>query len=576
MTVALRLRMLPRFPARITGTDGVKVVRLPGSPDLTVSLDFATLGDIAGIPDPATNYFAMYDTETGAYYRIPFQSMFDAAGVSAGYPTSAAAELANIPVPVHAIYLFGDATVGDGEGGLFIDINNGNADTFVSADGRTWYRAPDIGMDRLNEAGTAGKNVLAAETAEDAGVAAGQPAYAANTMTVDNAAGTAREAKSFGDVRKALEVEYLPNYSMPLALDPFVLYITTTGTDTTGGDINHGSTQLTAFATFDAAINHAKKYAKFTGRLNAVEFRFGPGAWGLLSIGSNINQGNDWFPFAIYITSIDNANRASFTGITNSSWLPVYVQAKQVKAGYFSVVRRNVMVAWDVSVINAGSVPYCFRFGSMAQMYIFGDVNVEAPVSFSSAFIYGTDRAFCSLENGDTPSIFPPFNLVGAANITSPYKYRIVLGATLYCPSNPYPMLTYATTYWVDAYSLSTQTQQGDDLNKNDAIGGPVVKRSGDTAAGSRISADGYCVQWGNVALSSLTASAVSNNVATITLPVTMLSATYQAYLQWNNVNVLVTRGSTTTTSTFSISANNFSAAVQSATVRWEAHGYIA
>lgn len=149
MTAALRLRMLPRFPARIVGTDGVKVTRATGSPDLTVSLDFATLGDIAGIPDPAQNYFAMYDAENETYVRIPFQSMFDAAGVANGYPTITAAELANIPVPVHAIEVYGDNAVGDGAGGLFIDTNNGASITFISGDGRTWYLAEDISEDRL-------------------------------------------------------------------------------------------------------------------------------------------------------------------------------------------------------------------------------------------------------------------------------------------------------------------------------------------------------------------------------------------------------------------------------------------
>ncbi|RMI21372.1 hypothetical protein [Sinorhizobium meliloti] len=151
MTAALRLRVLPRFPARIEGADGVKVTRAAGSPDLTVSLDFANLGDIAGIPDPANNYFAMYDETTGTYVRIPFQSMFDASGVSSGYPTKAAAQLAVIPAPVNAILLFGNEAVGDGQGGLYIDVNNGSSDTFVSAGGtsRTWYRATDVGTARI-------------------------------------------------------------------------------------------------------------------------------------------------------------------------------------------------------------------------------------------------------------------------------------------------------------------------------------------------------------------------------------------------------------------------------------------
>ncbi|NOV17889.1 hypothetical protein E5S70_17710 [Ensifer adhaerens] len=152
MTAALRLRVLPRFPARITGQDGVKVTREnPNSTDLTVSLDFENLGDIAGIPDPSKNYFAMWDEETGSYVRILFQSMFDSAGVSAGYPTRVAAEVTSILPTIHAVELYGDTTVGDGLGGLYIDSNNGSPDTFVSGDGRTWYRAEDVGEDRLTD-----------------------------------------------------------------------------------------------------------------------------------------------------------------------------------------------------------------------------------------------------------------------------------------------------------------------------------------------------------------------------------------------------------------------------------------
>lgn len=151
MTAALRLRVLPRYPSRITGTDGVKVTRVTGSSDVSVSLGFENLANVEGVPSPTTNFFGMYDQETGAYYRVPFQSMFDAAGMNPGYATRAAAELAVIPIPTRAVLLYGDVTVGDGEGGLYIDADNGSSDTFVSAGGtsRTWYRATDVNTSRL-------------------------------------------------------------------------------------------------------------------------------------------------------------------------------------------------------------------------------------------------------------------------------------------------------------------------------------------------------------------------------------------------------------------------------------------
>ncbi|WP_172751207.1 hypothetical protein [Ensifer sp. LCM 4579] len=65
------------------------------------------------------------------------------------YETKAEAQASSIPAAIHVVNLLGGASVGDGLGGMYIDTNNGSTDTFLSADGRTWYRAPDVGRDRL-------------------------------------------------------------------------------------------------------------------------------------------------------------------------------------------------------------------------------------------------------------------------------------------------------------------------------------------------------------------------------------------------------------------------------------------
>lgn len=56
-----------------------------------------------------------------------------------------AAEAENLPLSVKYVRTAGRLAPGDGEGGLYIDVNNGSEDTFVSADARIWYRAPDAG-----------------------------------------------------------------------------------------------------------------------------------------------------------------------------------------------------------------------------------------------------------------------------------------------------------------------------------------------------------------------------------------------------------------------------------------------
>lgn len=143
----IRLRALPRFPANITGTNGIAVVR--DGANLVVQPDFGSLAEIASIPNPAETLFLAWNRETGDYRTIPFQSMFENSGSAAGFATRLIAEVATISLAVHAIELYGDTTVGDGLGGLYIDIDNGSADTFVSGDGRTWYLAADVGEGRI-------------------------------------------------------------------------------------------------------------------------------------------------------------------------------------------------------------------------------------------------------------------------------------------------------------------------------------------------------------------------------------------------------------------------------------------
>lgn len=65
------------------------------------------------------------------------------------YDTRIAASFANIKSTIHAIEVGGDELPGDGHGGLFVDENTGSDETFISEDGRTWYRVPDVGPKRI-------------------------------------------------------------------------------------------------------------------------------------------------------------------------------------------------------------------------------------------------------------------------------------------------------------------------------------------------------------------------------------------------------------------------------------------
>lgn len=59
------------------------------------------------------------------------------------YPTIAGMGAVDVPAGIGAIRINGRNTVGDGEGGLFVDVDNGSTDTFLTGDGRTWYRSLD-------------------------------------------------------------------------------------------------------------------------------------------------------------------------------------------------------------------------------------------------------------------------------------------------------------------------------------------------------------------------------------------------------------------------------------------------
>lgn len=66
------------------------------------------------------------------------------------FPDRADAQAATIDAAIHSVTLKGDVAEGDGDGGLFVDVNNGSGDTFTDAGGRTFYRAPDVSFNRLN------------------------------------------------------------------------------------------------------------------------------------------------------------------------------------------------------------------------------------------------------------------------------------------------------------------------------------------------------------------------------------------------------------------------------------------
>lgn len=390
-------------------------------------------------------------------------------------------------------------------------------------------------------------------------------------------------AEDAATARVSLDLSFVDNYSMPLLLNHYTLQISDlAGTDDTGGNLLHGQAGQTPFKTSDAAILHAKKYLRFTGRLNVVRLDYVNDKVWNFNFGSNLTQGDEGFPFSIYIASVNNADRAQFDSITTGSWRHVSIYVTQVELAYVTATRMNLVRVNDVTIRAkrdefgvATSLPYCFYAAFNAYLHVFGEVLVKEAVTYTSAFLYCQQHGAIMLENGDTPAIFPLVVLTNPGNITSPYKYRCVLGGKVYAASNVYPQLTYATNFFVDAYSFSTQTQGAQDLGKNAASGGPCVADSGNTAAGWRLYADGYCEQWGNETLTGL-AVGRTNTAATVVFAKELISVSYMVEGGTNNMDVRVGLHGTPLTTGFPLGAFNHSASATAATARWRVCGYIA
>ncbi|MND21612.1 hypothetical protein D3C87_626150 [compost metagenome] len=83
--MTLRMRVLPRFPAKISGTTGIKIERPAGTPDLVVSLD---VSDIVRVPSVADNnkvFFITWNSDLNTYSIMSFADTFAAVVDTEGF-----------------------------------------------------------------------------------------------------------------------------------------------------------------------------------------------------------------------------------------------------------------------------------------------------------------------------------------------------------------------------------------------------------------------------------------------------------------------------------------------------------
>lgn len=101
---SLRLRVLPRYPARIVGANGLDAER--DGTDMVIKPDFGALVQIPSVSTPETTYFWGWDQSIDMYSRISFQDLVSNIQSVIIGPTTAAME-ATTPGADQFIYFTG-------------------------------------------------------------------------------------------------------------------------------------------------------------------------------------------------------------------------------------------------------------------------------------------------------------------------------------------------------------------------------------------------------------------------------------------------------------------------------------
>lgn len=76
--MTLRMRVLPRFPAKIFGSTGIKITRPAGSTDLTVSLDVSDIVRVPSVLDNNKVFFLAWNSDQDSYSIMSFADTFAA------------------------------------------------------------------------------------------------------------------------------------------------------------------------------------------------------------------------------------------------------------------------------------------------------------------------------------------------------------------------------------------------------------------------------------------------------------------------------------------------------------------
>ncbi|MGV2110165.1 hypothetical protein ACQZ46_02685 [Agrobacterium salinitolerans] len=83
--MTLRMRVLPRFPAKISSGAGINIARTPGSADLVVSVDVSNLVRVPSVADGNKVFFLAWNSDLNSYsimsFTDTFQTVIDTTGL---------------------------------------------------------------------------------------------------------------------------------------------------------------------------------------------------------------------------------------------------------------------------------------------------------------------------------------------------------------------------------------------------------------------------------------------------------------------------------------------------------------
>ncbi len=189
--MTLRMRVLPRFPAKISGSTGIKITRPAGSTDLTVSLD---VSDIVRVPSVADNnkvFFLAWNSDQNTYSIMSFADTFAAVIDTEGFMLQTMYDPQGIEDDAFDRANHTGSQAISTVTGLQTALNNlGNADTALAASILTAATGLLNGLTLSNNATDATNDVDFA-----AGVCASESAVAA---VMSHSSGTAQLDVAFG------------------------------------------------------------------------------------------------------------------------------------------------------------------------------------------------------------------------------------------------------------------------------------------------------------------------------------------------------------------------------------------